>query len=112
MLLIANPRILNNIPYKKLIIFMTESNITPEEFQMQQMEVFGDLIEAFDKSAKLIKDLSDTLPLLNFTHNQNIQNFYDALVGYDVGISKIRNAFKYYSESHMLKLKEPELPIC
>ena len=91
---------------------MTESNITPEEFQMQQMEVFGDLIEAFDKSANLIKDLSDTLPLLNFTHNQNIQNFYDALVGYNVGISKIRNAFKYYSESHMLKLKEPEVPIC
>ena len=91
---------------------MTTPNTTPEEFQLDQMEVFGDMIQAFQKSVTLISNLSDCLVLLNFQDNNTVQSFYNAMAGYVEGTTRLRDAFKSYAESHSLNITEPDIPGC
>lgn len=74
-----------------------------ENLKAQQMEVYADMLQAFESSATLASDISQMLSLADFSDHDFVIKLNQAIENHAVGTAALARAFSAYAESHNIK---------
>lgn len=77
-----------------------------EELQSQQMQVFADMLDAFQRSADLSASILESLTFADFSNKLYIENLNSSIQSHAVATKALATAFHSYAQSHGLLLSE------
>lgn len=83
------------------------NNLDPlEQLQLDQMQTYADFMSALEAASQALEKISDAAPYLDFSNQQMIQKYYNALGKICSGMSKLQEGFFEYAGSHKLELDQ------
>jgi len=76
------------------------------DLELNQMETYAQFLDTLASAAEAFQKITDAATYLNFNKEEMIQQYYDSLTGFCLGMNSLKEGFYNYAGSFNIDLEE------